>query len=499
MKIGTRLIVVLTISVSIVMVIASLLALRQREETLTLTARNELRAHALTLRIALEEDFLRGGTLDAQRLIDRLRENTQIYSIILFDPEGRISRVSNLVTPDEIRYLEEARRAIATGETISIDRNMNGEDYFAVVMPLTGEGKKFGALEVIQPISFVRALIATERRDISLTAMLLCITILLVVFLVTRYGLSLPIQELLGGALAMGQGDLGYRVIVPGGGSELTRLAQEFNRMADSLQEQRDLARQQAEERLSLERKLRHTERLAVVGRLAAGVAHEMGAPLQVIDGRAKQLQQHPEATAETRERNLGLIRNQAERIANIVRQLLTLSRPYNLRREPVKLTQTVASALEAIETDADRAGVQIELIPDHEAEVEADPRLMHQVFLNICRNAIQAMPDGGRLLVDCGAETIQKDGVDFATVRFADTGEGIAAEHLANIFDPFFTTKEVGAGTGLGLAVSSRIVEEHGGWIEAANHANGNGATGAIFTVFLPTYRSASSGRRNN
>jgi signal transduction histidine kinase len=498
MKIGTRLIVVLTISVSIVMIIASLLALQQREKTLTSAARNELSAHALTLRIALEEDFLRGGTFDAQRLIDRLRENTEIYSIILFDPEGRIARVSNLVTPDEIRFQGEARRAIATGETISIDRNMNGEDYFAVVMPLTGEGKNYGAIEVIQPISFVRSLIATERRDISLTAMLLCITILLVVYIVTRFGLSLPIQELLGGAQAMGQGDLGYRVIVPGGGSELTRLAQEFNRMADSLLEQRELARQQAEARLSLERKLRHTERLAVVGRLAAGVAHEMGAPLQVIDGRAKQLQQHPEASKETRERNLGLIRTQAERIANIVRQLLTLSRPYNLRLEPVNLSRTVASALEMIEIDAERAGVRIELTPDHESEVEADPRLLHQVFLNICRNAIQAMPDGGMLSVDCSADAFQKDGADFATVRFADTGQGIALEHLANIFDPFFTTKEVGAGTGLGLAVSSRIVEEHGGWIEAANQGTEDGSKGAVFTVYLPAYRSPSLGGKH-
>ena len=161
--------------------------------------------------------------------------------------------------------------------------------------------------------------------------------------------------------MALGRGDLNYRGVAPSGGGELASLAREFNRMADRLAEQRQSALREAEERLALERKLRHSEQLAAVGRLAAGVAHEMGAPLQVIDGRAKQLLNHPDAD-ETRQRNLIIIRNQADRIARIVRQLLNLSRPHKLHFRKVELTPLVEETVELIETQAESAGVEIEV-----------------------------------------------------------------------------------------------------------------------------------------
>lgn len=483
MNISRRLILLLTISVSVVMLTASLLTLRQRTNVLTESARKELRAHAFTLRVALEEDYLAGRALDARRLISRLRENTEVYSVILFDEAGNITHLSNTITPDEFRFLKEARLAINDGAVSEIERRFGGEDYFSIVTPLTVAGARVGAIEIIQPISFVNAHIARARRDIALTALLLCLTVLLVAVIVTRYSLAQPIKELLGGAAAVGQGDLDYRVIVPGGGGELTRLAREFNRMADSLAEQRRSAAREAEERLALERALRHSERLAAVGQLAAGVAHEMGAPLQVIDGRAKQLLDHPDASVEKRQRNLTIIRTQAERIARIVRNLLNLSRPFTLRRQTVELAQLAGEAAELIEIQAESAGVKVEVLPSDAATVEADPELMQQVLLNIFRNALQAMPQGGRLLIEFASDGARKNGQRFAALRIADTGGGIAPDHLPKVFDPFFTTKEVGHGTGLGLAVSSRIVEEHGGWIEAAN----GGAVGAVFTIYLP------------
>jgi two-component system, NtrC family, sensor kinase len=282
--------------------------------------------------------------------------------------------------------------------------------------------------------------------------------------------------------VALGRGDLNYRVQVRSSAGELASLAREFNRMADSLAEQRLSALREAEERLALERKLRHSEQLAAVGRLAAGVAHEMGAPLQVIDGRAKQLLHHADAPTETRQRNLIIIRNQAERIARIVRQLLNLSRPHKLHFRRVKLTPLVEEAAELIETQAESAGVAIDVQCD-DAAIEADSELIQQVLLNVFRNGIQAMPQGGRLRVECMKDAAKKDGRDFAALRVSDTGVGIEPESLPNIFDPFFTTKEVGQGTGLGLPISSRIVEEHEGWIEAANGADG----GAVFTIYLP------------
>lgn len=494
MKISTRLILLLTISVTIVMLIASLISLRQKETRLLEAARDVSRAHALTLKIALEEDYMTGRTLDARRLISRLRENTGVFSVLLFDDKGTLSAISNDLVPDDVRYIEEARRVINTGVQIEIERSIGGEDYFSIIMPLRvnrevpgqpGQTQGFGAIEIIQPISFVHTHILRARRHLAITTLLLGLTIFIVVALVTRFSLSKPIRELLAGAMAVGRGDLDFRVRASQRGSELSDLASEFNRMADRLSEQRLSLKREAEERLSLERRLRHTERLASIGHLAAGVAHEMGAPLQVIDGRARQLQLQPEAQLGVRQRNLTIIRTQAARITRIVRQLLDLSRPFVLNQQRVEIEQLIRDTAELLESQAEKSQVRI-ITPAAEQKghrITADPELIHQVLLNIFQNGIQAMSNGGELTIECRSATLGGDEREFVAIRISDTGSGIAPENLTRIFDPFFTTKEVGSGTGLGLAVSRRIVEEHSGWMEAENRPSG----GAVFTVYIP------------
>ena len=195
----------------------------------------------------------------------------------------------------------------------------------------------------------------------------------------------------------------------------------------------------------------------------------------------ARQLFDHPATPAEPHQRNLAIIHNQTERITNIVQNLLNLSRTYELRRRPVNLSRLMDETVELVQPNADGFGVMIEKNCVGPGQAYADPNLLQQVFLNILKNGIQAMPQGGRLRIECLEAS--RDGVTFAAIQVSDTGKGIQPEHLENVFDPFFTTKEVGHGTGLGLTVSSRIVEEHGGWIEAENNED----AGATFTVFLP------------
>jgi signal transduction histidine kinase len=266
--------------------------------------------------------------------------------------------------------------------------------------------------------------------------------------------------------------------------------------MAESLSEQRRAAERRAEEWLALERELRHSERLASVGRLAAGVAHEMGAPLNVIKGRVEMLRERPDAPVENRARNLDIIGAQADAIADIVRQLLTLARPFNLRREAIEPARLIASVVELIEADAVKSGVMIEapLNRRHSDFVEGDQSLLRQSLMNICINALHSMVQGGRLLIEVAPEERRRNGGTFVGLRVSDTGSGIPPENLAHIFDPFFTTKEVGKGTGLGLSVARRIVEEHDGWIEADNLEEG----GSAFTVWLPKIETNRSDQRN-
>jgi signal transduction histidine kinase len=484
-SVSARLILLLTIAVGVVMALGGYFILRQRQEILARALRNELQAHAVTLQLTLEDSYRAGRIGDAQRLIDHLSENPRVFSVILFDEKGRVAMFSNPLEGGKIIESPDAQRVITTGEPVEIVRHRGSTEVYSFIMPVRISAARRGAFEISQPSEFIKADYARARRDIAFITLALFAAIIVVVLLVTRHNLLRPIKELLIGAKAIGQGDLAYRVITPKSGDEIAQLASEFNRMAESLAEQRRAAALNTEERLALERDLRHSERLASVGRLAAGVAHEMGAPLNVIKGRVEMLCETPDAPTEKRARNLEIIGAQADVITNIVRQLLTLARPFNLRREAIEPGSLIAAVVELIEADAVKSGVRVEVSRSdyHSDFVEGDPALLRQSLMNICINALHEMAQGGRLLIEVPPEERRRNGRTFVGLRVSDTGSGIPPENLAHIFDPFFTTKEVGKGTGLGLSVSRRIVEEHDGWIEVANRNEG----GATFTIWLP------------
>jgi signal transduction histidine kinase len=490
MSISTRLILLLTVVVGVVMAVASVVILRQREAVLQTALRNELRAHAFTLQIALEEYYGSGRAQDAQWFIDHLSDNPKVYGVVLFDKDGKVRMLSDPLIPEEIHYPDQVREVIATGSTAEMVHIIGDEEVFSIIMPIRASGVRLGAFEIAQPMSYVKADIGKARQQMAVMALLLMAAIFLVVLFVTRQNLARPIKELVGGAAAIGRGDLDYRVIVPSRGGEFGRLARDFNRMADHLAEQRRVAAREAEERLGLERALRHSERLATIGRIASGVAHEIGAPLNVIYARAGQLLASPEAPLHTRQRHISIIRAQAERITRIVQQLLNLAHPAQLRTAPVDLSAAATAVLDLVEADAARRGIKVETQFADNVVVEADKSAVQQVLSNLYVNAIQAMTEGGRLVVTCKADNVERDGRLYAALQVLDTGTGIAAEHVPHIFEPFYTTKEVGSGTGLGLAVSSRIMQEHGGWIEVDNNESG----GAVFTLYFPRSSSPAS-----
>jgi PAS domain S-box-containing protein len=231
-------------------------------------------------------------------------------------------------------------------------------------------------------------------------------------------------------------------------------------------------------ERQRVEQQLRQTERLAEVGTLAAGMAHEIGTPMNVILGRAEQLIRRTQE--ETTKKSLEVIVAQVERITKIMNQLLTFARRKPSERQRVNLGQTLDDCLEVLQERIRRTGVRVETRYEtllHPVHVHADPDQMSQVFLNLFINAIHAMPDGGSLRVSL--EPL--NGHVRAVV--ADTGHGIPREDLPRIFNPFFTTKEEGKGTGLGLTVVHNIVQEHGGSIAVDSEPS----KGTTFTITLP------------
>lgn len=480
MKTTTKLILSLTLVVGIIMTLGGYLRVRQRASILETALHNELRAHAVTLQIALQDVYAAGQQKQAQKLIDHLSEFPKVYSVILFNEQGQVLMLSNPAATEELRHPPEIQRVLQFGETHELTQ---GNDLFSILMPIQLDKERRGAFQISQPLSLIQTEVAQARREIALITLALFAATILVVALVIRFSVLRPINDLLTGVMAFSEGDLNYRVLVPGGGGEIARLASEFNRMAARLFKQRTQVINAAAEQLALERSLKQSERLATVGRLAAGIAHEMGAPLNVIKGRVDMLRKRKDATAERRDHWLEIIDTQSDAIARIVYQLLTLARPFHLQQEAVEVTKLVQGVVDLIQPEAIASQTRIVLTMSDHQTIAGDRNLLHQVLLNLCLNALHAMPNGGNLQIGALPQEQQKEGRTFMALRIADTGLGIAPEHLPHIFDPFFTTKEIGQGTGLGLAVSHRIVEEHGGWIEAENRPEG----GASFTVWLP------------
>jgi two-component system sensor histidine kinase PilS (NtrC family) len=233
-----------------------------------------------------------------------------------------------------------------------------------------------------------------------------------------------------------------------------------------------------------MEERIRIADRLAGVGELAAGLAHEIRNPLASIAGSSQLLRESPE-DAETL---LEIIERESHRLNGLISDFLSYTAT-SLRvvvRVPVTLLlRDVAAAVRAGE--AREKGVAVENLAQKELAVEGDAEQLKQVVWNLVRNAVQATPRGGAVRVDAFEQI--RHGNRYVAVTIADTGEGIEPQNLARIFNPFFTTKE--GGTGLGLSISQRIIHQHKGFIEARSTL-GKGST---FSIFLPALEAGAEG----
>jgi signal transduction histidine kinase len=234
---------------------------------------------------------------------------------------------------------------------------------------------------------------------------------------------------------------------------------------------------------------MKERDRLAALGQMAAGLAHEIRNPLGSIKGAAQFLQPGVyggrEATREGTGEFLDIIVEEVNRLNKIVSQFLDYARPYRGEQKPLEVADVLRKTLSLLTKENEEHG-KVDIVTDFAEKlppVRADAEQLLQVFLNLSLNALQAMPQGGRLLISTGLRRATRRGAAaaFFEARFRDTGVGIPPGDLKNLFIPFFTTKE--KGTGLGLPISQRIIENHGGTIEVRSQP-GEGAT---FTVLLP------------
>jgi len=321
------------------------------------------------------------------------------------------------------------------------------------------------------------------------------------VFFLTKFGILKPIRCLMDGIAKFGRGKLDSRIELKTG-DEIEELANSFNHMAEDLQKttvSRDILAREVTERKRAEKKLKDysehlTEmveertrelkdaqedlirngKLSVLGQLAGGVGHELRNPLGVIKNAAYFLNMALEKPDPEVKETLEILEKEVATSERIIHSLLGFARPRSPTRRKMNLNLIVREALSrsVIPENVEVISRLDEALP----VIIADPDQLGQVFANIILNAIQAMPEGGRLIVKS-----EIPGPGWEAVSFADTGAGILEENLGKLFEPLFTTKA--KGIGLGLAVIKTLVEGHGGTIEVQSEVG----KGSIFTVRLP------------
>jgi two-component system NtrC family sensor kinase len=374
-------------------------------------------------------------------------------------------------------------------------------DHLHTEVPITVGGARQGTIEISESRRFERDY---ARATVVRTVVLTLLAVLGAGTLATILGVwfvGRPIDQLVEKARRVGSGDVEDPLVIHQR-DELGVLAQEMNAMCVRLAEARAALDAETRELLRTQEQLRHADRLATVGKLASGIAHELGTPLGVALMRANLIATNPSLGREVRDAGR-IVSEQIDRITHIVRHLLDFARgstatsPTSFRhREPASLVAIAQRSVAMLEPLARKRQVAIELVSvPQPPEPPADAAQIQQVLVNLLVNAIQASRGPGKIVVDVGATEARppadvtpvlwsEDGQPrYAVLSVRDEGEGIAPEILPRIFEPFFTTKDVGEGTGLGLSVAYGMVREHGGWIDVSSEPD----RGSCFKVYLP------------
>jgi signal transduction histidine kinase len=355
-------------------------------------------------------------------------------------------------------------------------------------VPVYVDGRRPAVIQVKETLIQQRQYIETTHRRLLVTTLFTALACALAVLAVGWWFIGRPLRRLQERTRAVADGDLSPSLAIRQR-DEIGSFAVEFNAMCRRLDETRKRLAEETEARITAMEQMRHTDRLTTMGRLAAGVAHELGTPLNVITGRAEMIAAG-EANAAEVATSGRVILEQAGHMTGLIRQLLNFARRQGPRFGAISLRAVATATIDMLRPFAVKRRVEITVVAPHDDPllISADQSQIQQAITNVVMNGLESMSAGGRLAVTLdtcrGRRPNDHEAVDddYARIIVEDQGEGIAAENVPRIFEPFFTTKGIGEGTGLGLSVAYGIVEEHRGWIDV-DSAPGRGSR---FTIWI-------------
>lgn len=364
-------------------------------------------------------------------------------------------------------------------------QRIEGND-FVSRFPVSDAGHAIGVVVVREPLDDIDRLV---RSDIVLSAVVVGSILLfgLIASLVLgRWLLGRPIALLVASARRIGNRDFAHPIVLPRA-DELGQLAAEMNAMSKQLAQALAAIAVETEARVRAVEQLRHADRLTTIGKLAAGVAHELGTPLSVVSGHAQMISER-EVQGDAVIDSARAIDRESGRMSRMVRQLVDFARrktPIGTVCDPNTIVHRCLGLLAPL---LERSKITNKINDlNHNSQVRIDEDSLQQVLTNLIVNSIHAMPNGGLLEVSVSRTTASPRGADsgLATpcirIDVRDSGDGIPVDVRPHIFEPFFTTKSPGEGTGLGLAVVDGIISDHGGWITVDG-----GERGTTFSIFL-------------
>jgi signal transduction histidine kinase len=366
--------------------------------------------------------------------------------------------------------------------------------FYAMAIPLHNAGpgqpmrQVVAFLGLVQEGAFVSSELLQSARRLAPLLLAFTAAFAIAIYVMFMRRVAIPLRRLVDAIDGVSKGDLS-RAVLPELDDEIGSLGGRFNDMMNYLREAREKEARAIAARVATEAHLRHAEKLATIGQMAAEIAHEVGTPLNVIGGRARTLARRATQPADV-QKNAEIISTQVDRITKIIHQVLDSARKTRPSASDVDVLKTVRDTLEFLDEQLKQQQVEVEVKSEPDLRpIPGNPDEIQQVCLNLIMNALQAMPDGGKLGVNLEYVIRRKEGLDLAPpspylmLAISDTGPGVPEADRARIFDAFFSTKEVGQGSGLGLPVSHGIVKDHDGFMEVGDRPGG----GAVFRVFLP------------
>lgn len=433
----------------------------------------EVELVAQAIRLPLARSLERDRERTVARTLESAFDLSEVYALHVFDLDGNeLAAVGVQEAPEEPEKISEiAREGSRTGEYGEV----GGREAYSYFVPLSGSGgQSIGLLQ----LSRRRADFRDEFRRIRLQGGgLLAAGAFLMGGLVLfghRGSVGRHLDRLQRTMRRVKDGERSHRA-ADAGPRELAAVATGFNEMLDTMAEAEAEIRERKSTQQALENRLRRAEKLAAVGRLAAGVAHELGSPLSVVSGKAQRWLREADRLPGRLAEDLRQTRHQVDRMEHLVQQLLEFGRGGELEREPVSAEHVAVTAAATEREWAREKGIELEVEgTGRSPTARADRARLERALANLIRNAVQAADRRVRV-----TWMRWEEGIAF---RVEDDGPGIDPELEDRLFEPFFTTRSGVGGTGLGLAVVHGVVEDHGGHVEMGESEWG----GASFSIYL-------------